>query len=977
MVLASFAQLLPSAIVAQVKKNETADPVVITKEVPPPVVKATTQTAGTSIPGAPVAPASSVVVNFRDLSSKEARRPVVAGERTYGAPAPRPLTIDDSARAYPVSPRSFSHRDEASAAGDRTAPNPPSPSPSQSFLAHPDGPKVGTTSFTIPPDTMGAVGVDKIVTYLNNNFVVQDKTTGATVSAVSGDTFWSATGASGTFDPRVQYDPYNGRWLISAVSNALTSSSSVLIAVSHTGDPSGNYTTFRFVVGCASGAAGCNSQGEWADFPMLGFNRNWLAVSWNQFTNTNSFVAGKALMLDYPAARSGNSVGTLFTVPASVDGSFCMHPATTYSATEEKLHFVSHVSSASALYRVFTATGTAASPALAGGDLKTRNVHGQGGWTQPEGDVLPQRCVPGVGSPLHTCPDTTRGIDVGDAFVRSNVVFRNGRLYYAQTAGIGPSGPGSLPLLRTAAQWTVLDASTHEDVDGGRVEDTTATSTNGGSWYAYSSIAANKNGDVLLGFSEFESDDYADAGYAFRLATDAAGTMRDPVIFKEGEDYYEKTFSGSRNRWGDYSHTVIDPSNDRDTWTIQEYAQLRVGVTGNGTNDSRWSTWWAKVSAPAGKGELVISEFRLRGPGGAKDEFIEIYNATDVPLRVTTVDGSNGYAVVASDGAARFHVPAGTVIPARGHFLGINSDGYTLSTYPAGNGTTATGDATYTADVPDNAGLALFRTSDPANFTLANRLDAVGSTAETNALYKEGAGYPAIAPLSIDYSFYRDTCGKRGSTTLAGPCPTGGFPADTDDNAFDFVFVDTSATPTAAGQRLGAPGPENLTSPVQRNGQVSVTLLDPTTSNSMPPNRVRSFSLRPNADFGTLSIRRTVTNNTGRAITRLRFRVMDQTTAPVPAGVADLRALSSEGPMVVNVSGPTAACPGGVCTVEGTTLEEPPVQVDGGAFNSTLSAGTIKLASPLQDGASINLQFLFGIQQTGVFRVYVNVETLP
>src|SRR5262245_36599619 len=72
---------------------------------------------------------------------------------------------------------------------------------------------------------------------------------------------------------------------------------------------------------------------------------------------------------------------------------------------------------------------------------------------------------------------------------------------------------------------------------------------------------------------------------------------------------------------------------------------------------------------------LVISEFRLRGPNGASDEFIEIYNNTDVNHTVASSDGSSGYALVASDGIVRFVIPNGTVIPARGHYLGVNSVG--------------------------------------------------------------------------------------------------------------------------------------------------------------------------------------------------------------------------------------------------------------------------------------------------------------
>src|ERR1044072_1974584 len=139
-------------------------------------------------------------------------------------------------------------------------------------------------------------------------------------------------------------------------------------------------------------------------------------------------------------------------------------------------------------------------------------------------------------------------------------------------------------------------------------------------------------------------------------------------------------------------------------------------------------------------GDVLISEFRLRGPAGDDDEFIELYNNTDAPIAVSTTDGSSGWALAASDGVIRFVVPNGTVIPARGHFLGVNSNAYSLSDYPSGindnEPATATGDASYETDIPDNAGIALFRTSETDNFSTATRLDAVGSTAETNALYK-------------------------------------------------------------------------------------------------------------------------------------------------------------------------------------------------------------------------------------------------
>src|SRR4030095_14490906 len=163
-------------------------------------------------------------------------------------------------------------------------------------------------------------------------------------------------------------------------------------------------------------------------------------------------------------------------------------------------------------------------------------------------------------------------------------------------------------------------------------------------------------------------------------------------------------------------------------------------------------------------------------------------------------------------------------------------------------------------------------------------------------------------------------------------------------------------------------------------------LIDSTVAASNPPNRVRDFTSDPanNSTFGTLDIRRRVVNNTGAAVTRLRFRVIDITTFPAPSGIADLRTRTSS---LVVVSGinDSATClasngnPPTPCTinVQGTTNEQPPSQPNGGAFNSSYNVGTITLGTPLANGASVNVRFLLGIQQTGNFKFFVNVEALP
>jgi hypothetical protein len=387
-------------------------------------------------------------------------------------------------------------------------------------------------------------------------------------------------------------------------------------------------------------------------------------------------------------------------------------------------------------------------------------------------------------------------------------------------------------------------------------------------------------------------------------------------------------------------------------------------------------------------GQLVISEFRLRGPAGANDEFIEIYNNIGANHTVVAASGT-GYGIAASDGVTRCTILNGTVIPAGGHFLCVNNaaSGYSLGSYPSGNGTTATGDATYTTEIPGNTGIAIFNNNTGGgSYSLANRLDAVGSTSEANTTYKEGTGYPPINDtFDIDHAFYRDDCGKSGSITTMGFC-TITTPKDTNDNAADFIFVDTNGTSAGAGQRLGGPGPQNLSSPVLRNSTIGTTVVDANVSPNTPPNRVRDFTSDSgnNSTFGTLSIRRRFVNNTGASVTRLRFRVIDQTTFPAPSGFADLRTRTSVAVVVGGITDAgtcaatgSPATPPCTITVQGTTLEQPPSQPNGSAFNSSMSAGVITLGTPLANGASINLQFLVGIQQTGTFKFYLNIEALP
>jgi hypothetical protein len=351
---------------------------------------------------------------------------------------------------------------------------------------------------------------------------------------------------------------------------------------------------------------------------------------------------------------------------------------------------------------------------------------------------------------------------------------------------------------------------------------------------------------------------------------------------------------------------------------------------------------------------LIISELRFRGPGGTNDEFVEIYNNSSSAVMVTSGGGSPGFGVVASDGLLRCTIPNGTIVPARGHFLCVNSAAYSLGAYPAGNGV-AVADATYTTSINDNVGIALFNTALSGNFTLANRLDAVGPTTEANAIYREGSGYPPVALASVEFSIVRNTDAVTG------------LPTDTGNNATDFRAVATNANASLPTASLGAPGPENLTSPVNLAATIPPSPVAPCVSDSTAPNVVRTGS----GNSGTLSLRRRFTNNTGGNVTRLRFRIFDVTTSPAPD--ASTAILASTTSLTVIEATP---CGGGNVSIKGLTVEEPPTQASGGGFNSSLSAPVTQIA-PLPMDATIDVNFLMNVSQAGVFRFFVVVEALP
>jgi hypothetical protein len=357
-------------------------------------------------------------------------------------------------------------------------------------------------------------------------------------------------------------------------------------------------------------------------------------------------------------------------------------------------------------------------------------------------------------------------------------------------------------------------------------------------------------------------------------------------------------------------------------------------------------------------GDVLISEFRSEGPAGATDEFVELYNNTDSAITVQASDATAGWSVHALDATGTSSIeiaviPNGTVIPARGHYL-LAGSAYSLRSLTVS-------DLNYNADIPNNTGVALFRTTSISPFNAADRLDAIGFFGATGAfpdMFREGSGITGPNTIGLQYSYVR--------RTLAN-----GNPRDTNENAPDVALVSTSAAP---GSVLGAPGPENAFSPITRTGRYTVDKVDPSQCSTCQPNYERVGSdYGVNKAFGTLTLRRKFTNNTGQPATRLRFRVIDITTLNnTGGGEADLRLIDSTDTIR------------GAFTIRGTQIELP-MQPLGGGMNSSatvvLPDGGLTSTSggtcPAGATCSFNVQFTLGVQAQGAFRFIVNIESLP
>jgi len=377
------------------------------------------------------------------------------------------------------------------------------------------------SGFLAPSDASGAVGKEYVVAATNAGLLIQDRA-GAVLKGASLFTFLG-NGVSGSgvyYDPRIAYDAAADRWIVIG-NNDRSGGVYMILAVSQTGDPRGTWTRYSLAIG---------------DFPGIDFSR--LALSRDTvMIGTQLTEASKCYIV---SIRKSD----LYAAPASLPTKqydFVMYDVAPVQADEAPFEYAVHDNFGQIEVKRLE-------------DSTWQKVERAITWSQNTA-YAPQ-------------PGTTNKLDTGFLYPIENAVYRNGSVYVVHSGN--RSG-------RSAIIWWKINPDTGARLDSGTIEDPA-----GEKYYAYPSLAVNRLGAMVIGFSTFSSKTYPAAGYVYR---DPNGNVSTTAELKTGEGPFLWS-----DRWGDYTTTVMDPLNDRAFWTLQIVSL-----------NNRWQTWWGKIELEPGR----------------------------------------------------------------------------------------------------------------------------------------------------------------------------------------------------------------------------------------------------------------------------------------------------------------------------------------------------------------------------------------
>jgi len=579
--------------------------------------------------GTKIAVSAHAVVNFEVLAQQEKLHPTVIQQQAVAVPQAEHMNLPVPPGAATIRLTNRTGRNATSQISSASGPAVASP---QSLSPSPFSPGArlsfaGTSDnqLRIPPGPSGAVSPTYLVETVNGTFTVQNRT-GGVLQTVFMDNFWAAVGGvTGAVNARVVYDPYNSRWIMAAEANANTINSVLLIGVSQNSNPTSTWNLFKVN----------SDSGSWANFPTLGFNANWIAVSMNMFQigcsskcfqQENIYVFNKAQLY-------ANTLGTVTKFTDATSGAQTYMPAVTFdNSATTPLYLLQKWNenfNGAGFVRLGSITGTPPSPPSINFQV---SFAGFGPWAFT-GGITNGGFAPQAGN--------STLIDTLDDRMQS-LTYRDGFLWGAQTVFLPASTPTHSSVL-----WYAFDPTNTSNVFYDFIDDPT-----GNEFRAYPSIAVNKFDDALIGYSTFSAGTYASAAYSFSSHRDTESSEPEQLLHS-GLGPYVKFYSSANapnttNYWGFYSGAAVDPTNDTDLWTLQEFANPNVGSTGD---FGRWGTWWGMV-------QIANTKFVVNpnpGPVTAGQTF---------SMNVTAEDNSS-FAVTGYGGTVHFtSADATAVLPA-------------------------------------------------------------------------------------------------------------------------------------------------------------------------------------------------------------------------------------------------------------------------------------------------------------------------
>lgn len=402
-----------------------------------------------------------------------------------------------------------------------------------------------------PPDTEGAVGATQYVQWVNTEYNVYNKTTGAKVlGPVSGNAFWSGFGGScqtsNSGDIIVQYDKTAQRWFFSQP--VFTGAPYMIcVAVSTSSDATGTYHRYAFTV---------NPSTDFPDYPKWGIWPDGYYLSFNGTSATQACSADRTAMLaGSTATMQCFALGFLYSniLPSDLDG-------TTPPPTGSPNYYVSLGNKTTSLY-VWQFHVDFVNPS-------------NSTFTGPTSLTVPNYSLICGGGNIRSCiPEPSPG-EMLDS-LSSRYMYRNAYRNFGtheSLVGTHTVKPGSGTTAVSAVRWyEIRSPKTPTLYQSGTLQHPTISI-----WMP--SIAMDKNGDIALGLSAASPTLDPSIAYLGRVPTDPLGTMESPATVVVGTGVQEST----SNRWGDYSAMNVDPTDDCTFWYTQEYIKT--------TGAFHWST---------------------------------------------------------------------------------------------------------------------------------------------------------------------------------------------------------------------------------------------------------------------------------------------------------------------------------------------------------------------------------------------------